>query len=134
MDFTNYLTCFDYLERKNMKIGIEAMLDLLIRREAILLDIRFPEETAAWSFGFAQALPLNELPARLAELDKEKLIVTACPHNDRASLARHYLHLQGYRTKYLFEGLLQLANYLRGDKAREIVRKIGSPPSATMFP
>ncbi len=128
MDITGYLKSFDYRERKAMKIGIQKLLELLAQNQAQLIDIRFREEVAAWSFGFAQNIPLNELPERLDELDRDKLIVTACPHNDRSSLARHYLHLQGYHAVYLFEGLLKLADYLRGDNARNAVTKINTTP------
>lgn len=40
---------------------------------------------------------MNELPSRLDELDKDKIIVTACPHKDRAILAMAYLRTKGYR-------------------------------------
>jgi hypothetical protein len=36
--------------------------------------------------GVATSIPQNELPARLQEVNKNKLIVTACRHNDQANL------------------------------------------------
>ena len=36
-------------------------------------------------------VPLNELPERLGELPKDKIVVTACPHKDRAIIAMTYL-------------------------------------------
>lgn len=90
-----------------------------IAGKAQLIDIRFPEEFAAWHMGFATNIPLNELPARLGELDKSKLIVTACPHYDRSSMARLYLLTKCYRARYLNVGLLGLADLLRGDRARD---------------
>jgi rhodanese-related sulfurtransferase len=68
--------------------------------------------------GFGSHIPLNDLPSRLDELDKEKIIVTACPHKDRAILAMAYLRTKGYNSKYLVDGLLGLAEFLRGDTAR----------------
>ncbi len=124
MNFTNYLENFDYQERKEMKINIERLLPLLQEGKAVLIDIRFTEEVEAWNFGFAKNIPLNELPNRLAELDKDKIIVTVCPHSDRAAIARHYLTLNGYKSKYLVEGLLGLADHLRGDKAKEFIELI----------
>ena len=53
--------------------------------------------------------------------DKNKLIVTACPHYDRSSMARLYLITKGYRARYLNDGLLGLAELLRGDKARDFI-------------
>mgnify|MGYP001047649180 CR=1 FL=1 len=65
----------------------------------------------------------SKLPHRLGEIDKNKLVVTACPHNDRANIARVYLTMKGYRAKYLTDGLLGLAELPRGDKARDFIVK-----------
>ena len=124
MDFGTYLKSFDYQDRLDMKINIKTLLSLYKEGKVQLIDIRFPEEVKAWKLEFAQSIPLNELPHRLTELDKNKLIVTMCPHYDRASMARHFLTLQGFRSKYLVEGMLGLVDYLRGDKAREFTNAI----------
>lgn len=122
--FSSYLKKFDYTERKEMKINIESLLKLIQEDKAEVIDIRFPEEVQAWRVDFIKSIPLNELPNRLDELDKSKIIVTVCPHYDRAAIARHYLTLKGYRSKYLVEGLLGLTEYLRGDKARDFINSI----------
>jgi rhodanese-related sulfurtransferase len=128
----NYLAGFTYQERKDMKIDSKELVELLKKGEAQLIDIRFPEEFAAWHMGFAKNIPLNELPARLGELDKNKLIVTACPHYDRSSMARLYLITKGYRARYLNDGLLGLAELLRGDKARDFIN--ATAPAAQAIP
>ncbi|MFZ5797809.1 MAG: rhodanese-like domain-containing protein [Desulfobulbus sp.] len=117
-----YLARFDLQERKEMKITSKELVELLKKGEVQLIDIRFPEEFQAWRMGAAINIPLNELPGRLQELDKNKLIVTACPHNDRANLARIYLTTKGYKAKYLTDGLLGLADALRGDAARDLIK------------
>lgn len=99
--------------------------------EAQLIDVRFPEEFAAWRMGFAKNIPLNELLSRLDELDTNKLIVTACPHYDRAGMARLYLVTKGYRVRYLHDGLFGLAELLRGDKARDFVNAPAPPAPGT---
>lgn len=120
-EFSRYLRAFDYSEREAMKIKTGELLDLVRLGKAQVIDIRFPDEVATWRVSFAKSIPLNELPDRLDELDREKLIVPVCPHADRASIARHYLTLKGYRSRYLVDGLLGLAEHLRGDKARDFV-------------
>ncbi|MCA1765329.1 MAG: rhodanese-like domain-containing protein, partial [Desulfobulbaceae bacterium] len=110
--------------RKEMKVNSKELVELLKKGEVQLIDIRFKEEAAAWRMGFSKNIPLPELPARLDELDKDKLIVTACPHNDRANIARIYLTMKGYRARYLTDGLLGLAELLRGDKAKDLVNVI----------
>ncbi|HGY56041.1 MAG TPA: rhodanese-like domain-containing protein [Caldithrix abyssi] len=124
MDFADYLKSFDYRERRDMKIDIPTLLELYKKGRVQLIDVRFPEEVGAWQFGFAKNIPLNELPERLNEIDLSKLIVTVCPHYDRASMARHFLTIKGYRSKYLVEGLLGLAEYLRGDRAKNFMDHI----------
>lgn len=118
-DFDTYLRHFDYNERLAMKIGLDEMLDLYAKGEIQLIDIRFPEEHAAWSVNMGQHIPLNELPDRLDELDRTKTIVTMCPHYDRAEIARLYLTMRDYKSRYFTAGILKLVDYLRGDKARD---------------
>ena len=113
-----YLLDFDYAERRDMKIGSKELVKLLQEKKAVLVDIRFKEEHAVWRMGFGLHIPLNELPKRLKELDRTKLVVTACPHKDRSALAMAYLKTQGFDVKYLEDGLLGLAELLRGDQAR----------------
>ena len=121
--FENYLKAFDYQERKDMKIGIPEMLQLYKQGRVQIIDVRFPEEHQAYSFSFIKNIPLNELPGRIKELDKTKIIVTVCPHYDRAEIARTFLTLNGYQSKYLTDGLLGLANYLRGDRAKDFIKE-----------
>lgn len=119
INFDDYLLSFDYQERKDMKINIKTLIQLYHENKVQIIDIRFPEEVEGWSFSFIKSIPVNELPKRLDELDKDKIIVTVCPKYDRAALARHYLTLKGYKSKYLVEGLLGLSDYLRGDNSKE---------------
>lgn len=121
--FGQYLSEFDYFARKEMKIDSEALVKGIKEGEIQLIDIRFKEEFEAWRMGVAINIPLNELPARVKELPKDKLIVTACPHMDRAILAMAYLRTQGFDSKYLTDGLVGLAEYLRGDQARDFMNK-----------
>lgn len=119
--FDTFLTKFDYETRADMKIDSKKLITLLAEKKAVLVDIRFPEEMKAWKMGFGLYIPLNELPKRLAELPKDKIIVTACPHKDRSSIAMTYLRTKGYKAKYLTDGLIGLAENLRGDNAKEFL-------------
>ena len=121
---SDYLLGYDYAARKAMKIDSEALVKMLAEGKAQLIDIRFKEEYEAWNMGVAKSIPLPELPQRLNEIDKSKVIVTACPHKDRAIIAMTYLKTKGYDTKYLQDGLTGLAEYLRGDKARDFIQSL----------
>ena len=116
--FDAYLRDFDYDSRKEMKIQTGKMLELFVQGSAQIVDIRFPEEYKVWHLDGAVNIPLNELPDRLDELDRDKLIVTVCPHNDRANMGRLYLSLQGFHARYLTDGLLSTMSQLRGDAAK----------------
>ncbi|MDX2440396.1 MAG: rhodanese-like domain-containing protein, partial [Desulfobacterales bacterium] len=63
-------------------------------------------------------------PKRLDELDKNKIIVTACPHKDRATIAMVYLRSKGIQAKYLTDGLIGLAENLRGDNAKDFINAL----------
>ena len=123
-----YVREFDYETRKLMKCSGKELLALLIKKEAVLVDIRFPEEQQAWGPSFALKIPLNELPARLNELPKDKIIVTACPHIDRSNIAMVYLTTKGYNACYLVGGLVGLAELLRGDEARDFMAALNQKP------
>ncbi|RMG59036.1 MAG: rhodanese-like domain-containing protein [Gammaproteobacteria bacterium] len=112
-----FVADFDYDARKEMKVSSTKLLDLLEDGKAVLVDIRFKEEQQAWGPSFALKIPLNELPARLHELPKDKIIVTACPHKDRAIIAMSYLRSKGIPARYLTDGLVGLAENLRGEDA-----------------
>ena len=124
IDFDTYLKGFDYKERQDMKIQMPELFELYAKGEAQIIDIRFNEEYEAWHIGFGDHIPLNELPDRLDEIDKTKTIVTMCPHYDRAEIARLYLKLQGFNARYLNDGMLKVVDHLRGDKARDYMKKL----------
>lgn len=122
--FDEYLSSFDYAERQAMKIKNAEAMKLYASGEAVFIDIRFKEENALWNFPFMKSIPLNELPSRIGEIDKSKTIITVCPHYDRAEIARLYLTMKGYKSRYLTDGLIGFAEYLRGDKAKEFVNEM----------
>ncbi len=124
INFDEYLKNFDYQERIDMKIKLPELLKLYEEGKVQVIDIRFDEEYEAWKIGFGDHIPLNEIPNRLDEIDKNKTVVTMCPHYDRAEIARLYLKLQGFNARYLTDGMLGIVDYLRGDKARDYMKKI----------
>ena len=113
----NYVLNYDYESRTDMKIRSSELIKLLKANRAQLIDIRFEEEYKSWNMPIAISIPLPDLPNNLDKLDKKKLIVTACPHRDRAIIAMTYLKTKGYRVKYLTDGLIGMAENLRGSNA-----------------
>jgi rhodanese-related sulfurtransferase len=123
----NYLLSYTYESRIEMKASSKQLIDWLEDDKAVLVDIRFAEEQQVWGTGFGLKIPLSELPKRLAELPKDKIIVTACPHKDRATIAMVYLRTQGFDARYLSDGLLGLMENLRGDDAKYFIELTAKP-------
>lgn len=113
----NYLLGYTYAYRKEMKASSEQLIDWIEEGKAVLVVIRFAEGQQAWGAGFGLRIPLNELPRRLNELPRDKIIVAACPHKDRATIAMVFLRTRGFDARYLTDGLIGLAENLRGDDA-----------------
>ena len=130
-EFETFLGRFDYEVRDDMKIDSKGLVPLLSSGKAIMVDVRFVEEVAAWRVGYALSIPLNELPKRIRELPKNKVIVVACPHKDRSAIAMAYLRSKGYDAKYLTDGLLGLAEYLRGERAKDFVEDMDQTNKST---
>ena len=120
----SYVTNYDYDSRIEMKTSSKQLIDLLEDGKAVLVDIRFKEEQQSWGPSFALQIPLNELPKRLNELPEDKIIVTACPHKDRAIIAMSYLRSKGIPARYLSDGLIGLAENLRGDSALYFIKTL----------
>lgn len=120
MSLEDYLLQYDYGDRWDMKIESSQLVRMLQEERVQFVDIRFEEEHAAWQMGFGKHIPLPDLPENLHRLDRDRLVVTACPHRDRAIIAMTYLRTKGFEVKYLTDGMLGLAEYLRGDMALEL--------------
>ncbi len=104
----------------SMRVDIEKFIELYNDDKAILLDIRYPFETKVWRVSFATLIPYDELPDRLDELPKDKLIVCTCPEEYRSNMAKEYLRYKGYDAKNLTGGLLGLMTRLKGGKAKDV--------------
>jgi rhodanese-related sulfurtransferase/DNA-binding transcriptional ArsR family regulator len=87
----------------------------IARGDMLLIDVRPPEEFKAGHLPGARSIPLPELPARLAELPTEALIVTYCrgPLCVYADEALVHIVASGRRGARLEEGVAewQLAGF-----------------------
>lgn len=124
---TVFLRSFNYAARDEMRTGSRQAIELLEDGKAVLVDVRFKEEQQAWATGFGLKIPLNELPDRLKELPKDKLVITACPHKDRAIIAMLYLRSQGFQARYLSDTLPDQAESLRGTVAGDFIELLQQP-------
>lgn len=74
----------------------EELKTLLAAGNTLLLDVRTPEELEIASLPGALNIPLNELPARLSELNPAAPIVVLCHHGVRSEMAGRLLERNGF--------------------------------------
>lgn len=110
-----YRSCtLDYFESGMYRIMMADFLALKKEDKAMMLDLRSKEECDLVSLSFAYNIPIAELPDRLAELPKDKVIVAFCASSIRAVMAFVYLKAAGFdNVKILTDKLQDLtANFM----------------------
>jgi rhodanese-related sulfurtransferase len=87
-------------------IGREELIARLARGEAVLVDVRPPEEYAAGHIEGARSIPIDELERRLAELPEGREVIAYCrgPFCAYAHQAVRTLERSGRPARRLEEG------------------------------
>jgi len=97
------LSDLPHIHAEDLKQRLDAHEDILV------LDVREPDEYKAGNIG-GQLIPLNDLPKRLGELDRNREIVVHCRSGVRSAKAVEFLRAQGFRNaKNLVGGILSWA-------------------------
>ncbi len=68
----------------------------LASREALLIDVREPDEWQEGHVAGARHIPLGDLPARLAEVPRDRPVLLLCRSGNRSGRATALLREQGY--------------------------------------
>lgn len=74
----------------------EELKSLLDQGKIRLLDVRQAEELEIARIEGATHIPLNELPARIGELDPQQPIAALCHHGVRSEMAGRLLERNGF--------------------------------------
>jgi rhodanese-related sulfurtransferase len=74
------------------------------REPPVLVDVREPWEVALCRIEGALAIPLNQLPARVAELPRDRDLVFYCHHGMRSQNAALWLERSGYDRLFNLRG------------------------------
>jgi len=61
-----------------------------------ILDVREPEEVALAAFPDANNIPMEEIPARMTELDPDRETIVVCHHGIRSAQVAIYLARMGF--------------------------------------
>jgi adenylyltransferase/sulfurtransferase len=64
--------------------------------DVLLIDVRTPMEWEIVHLDGAVLIPMNEIPGRLAELDRDREMVVYCHHGPRSAMVVRYLREQGF--------------------------------------
>ena len=73
--------------------------------QPFVLDVREPDEFAAWSIPSAVNIPIGELEARVSEVPTDREVVTVCASGSRSSMAAEILSRGGRRVANLAGGM-----------------------------
>ncbi len=66
------------------------------REKPVLLDVREPWEHQKARIAGSQLVPMNEIPARLAEIDDDREVVAICHHGGRSMQVAAFLEKNGF--------------------------------------
>lgn len=69
-----------------------------------LLDVREPYEYQIAHLKDSVLIPMNDIPMRLQELEKDRAIVVICHHGMRSENVAYYLDQQGFSKIYNLTG------------------------------
>lgn len=75
------------------------------RGEALLLDVREPYELAQAHVEGAVHIPMRQVPARLAELPRDRPILVMCHHGGRSQMVADWLAANGLRAENVAGGI-----------------------------
>ena len=80
--------------------------------EVYLLDVREPFEYQIANLG-GKLIPLNDVPRRLAEVDRDREVIVHCKSGGRSQAAAEFLRNAGYpRVANLAGGILAWADQI----------------------
>ncbi len=83
-----------------------------------LLDVREPFEFQIAAIEKSVLIPMNQIPARIQELNKDESIVVICHHGMRSDSVAYYLDEQGFTQIFnLTGGVHAWANACDADMA-----------------
>ncbi len=75
--------------------------------DAIILDVREPSEWAQGHIPGAIHIPLQQVPARIDELPKDRIVVCQCASGGRSASAARFLEQAGFQATNMVGGIMQ---------------------------
>ncbi|WP_130866400.1 rhodanese-like domain-containing protein [Acidipropionibacterium timonense] len=88
-----------------MKRCTPGQADAEILRGALVLDVRMGYEFEGGHIRGALNIPISQLPERMEELPRDRVILVVCNHGNRSSVAAGRLEALGFDARLLDGGL-----------------------------
>lgn len=101
-----------------MEIEVKKLKTILDINEMVLLDVREPYEVEICKIKGSLFIPMNEIPYKLNQLDKEKSYAVMCHSGVRSLHVTNYLIEQGYRALNVVGGIDMWALAVDNDMIR----------------
>ncbi|MGH8663026.1 MAG: rhodanese-like domain-containing protein [Burkholderiales bacterium] len=88
------------------EVSVQQAVQLINRRDAVVLDVRDAQEYASGHIANARHIPAGEVGKRIAELDKVKQrpVIVACRTGARAAAACALLRKSGFAEVFALKG------------------------------
>ena len=67
-----------------------------LRAGALLIDVREPAEVAICAIAGSRLIPMQQIPAQLDTLPRDRLILVHCHHGGRSLRVTQFLRAQGF--------------------------------------
>jgi rhodanese-related sulfurtransferase len=88
------------------EVSVQQAVQLINRRDAVVLDVRDAQEYASGHIANARHIPAADVAKRIAELDKVKQrpVIVACRTGARAAAACAQLRKNGFAEVFVLKG------------------------------
>ena len=88
-----------------MEIEVFKLKEMLENNEVVLLDVREPYETEICKVIGSLFIPMNEIPQKVEQLDREKEYAVMCHSGVRSLYVVNFLNSQGIRALIVTGGI-----------------------------
>jgi len=125
---------FEYLGAGKHAVTERDFLGMVHDKNVFFLDVRTDEELGCSSYPWAYHIPLHQLPGRIEELPKDKLIVPFCSSVFRASITWAWLKGKGFeQVKTLIIGTETIATLLKPASLFAMGNSLSTPVSRSTY-
>lgn len=89
---------------EGVNVSIEQAVSLWKNKEAVIIDVRTPEEYRQGHIPGVALIPLNELASRTNEIPKDKKVLVICRSGNRSAQGTKLLRNKGFANVYNVSG------------------------------